>query len=322
MPKRTLAVITELSSAVVVYLLAEAQRRQGEIVVVTTLDDVINSLRSLGLNPIHIGIDTPFSWEERDQAFAKDCMPGGLNFNLPGTDLAAWKVLALDRFSFWYSGYSLTNQAELLRAIDYDRLLINFTLDNCLPWILADENTIALQVGTLRTREVYDLLPHLRLSELVVSTEKDRDFVMSRGFQGRVTLLPIEPPSKDKKITEDERKSVRVGLGIDMEAKVSLVFYESQTEWAFRRWLQKRIERRDDRTYLILPENSRAHQHLFATCGPILNSLGMHIVDSWVVEPAANEFICFRYRSDIVDHRRISTSIQDIGNRFLSKELR
>jgi hypothetical protein len=106
-------------------------------------------------------------------------MPGeGLGINLPGTDLRAWKVLSLDRLSFWYRGLQAQQEYELVMALEWERAYVPLDANSPLPYALARHSgreVVGIQSGSLRTREWYDLAhAGLPFSSVVVVDTKDK----------------------------------------------------------------------------------------------------------------------------------------------------
>ena len=99
--------------------------------VVVDFDDAIHAqLKSLGISSIPIRVPGDTSWAQRDTDFAKLALPGSLTEPFPLTDLPMWKVLSLDRLSFWYRGRQAQLEYEAVMGLDWDSALVPLRLHN------------------------------------------------------------------------------------------------------------------------------------------------------------------------------------------------
>ena len=115
---RTLVVFTAISNA----LIATAYNaiRLGDTTCVDLDDSIHARLKDYGISSIPIRVNGDKTWEERDSEFARVAMPGSLDFNFPGLELPIWKVLSLDRFSFWNRGIQSDSEYNAIMALNWD----------------------------------------------------------------------------------------------------------------------------------------------------------------------------------------------------------
>ncbi len=322
----TLIVAATFSELLLHVAIQEREKAMGDLLFISPNREVIAVVKPYGVNPIFLSLENKsIDWEARDRSFREFAMPGeGLDFNLPETNLSAWKVLGLDRLNLWYQDNATERLAGLISAIGHNRLLVSVDLSTSLCWSLAaNEMAIGIAAKPLKSREMLDYAKHLPFESLLVESELDRTFLVNAGYpreinvvMDEITPLIIIPP------TPEERSAMRRGLGINDKQEVALVFFETQTEWAFRRWFTNWIITPQTKTVLICPEDAHARKILFEVCNPAtLAASGMIIVDSMSVELAADVFYCFRYRDDVVRQRRIPVKIMDVADRFKSSVL-
>ncbi len=322
----TLIVAATFSELLLHVAIQEREKAMGDLLFISPNREVIAVVKPYGVNPIFLSLENKsIDWEARDRSFREFAMPGeGLDFNLPETNLSAWKVLGLDRLNLWYQDNATERLAGFISAIGHNRLLVSVDLSTSLCWSLAaNEMAIGIAAKPLKSREMLDYAKHLPFESLLVESELDRTFLVNAGYpreinvvMDEITPLIIIPP------TPEERSAMRRGLGINDKQEVALVFFETQTEWAFRRWFTNWIITPQTKTVLICPEDAHARKILFEVCNPAtLAASGMIIVDSMSVELAADVFYCFRYRDDVVRQRRIPVKIMDVADRFKSSVL-
>mgnify|MGYP001575123663 FL=1 len=318
----SLAIVSSVSDLLQYYLVREHRRTNGELSIIATTQQSYQQIKQVGLSPILIQPNPKFSWAEHDQLFSKIAMweTEALDFELPGLHLPIWKVLSLDRLSFWFGGAYSERFRRLIDLMKRDRLIVSLDMKSPHVWGYRDVSYTAVQTQPIRTRDVLDFAPHLPFSQIVLRSQRDADFLKEQGYKGELDVITIDdtrpiPPR------EDEFLSMRQGLNIDPAEKVLLVFYEGQIEWAFRRWVQKRIEKPRGEIILILPASKRDESILMATAGRMLQHVRYQIVTNWDVEVAANEIIMFQYRDDIIPFRRVPVHVMDVGDRFRSSSL-
>ena len=98
---------------------------------------------------------------------------------------------------------------------------------------------------------------------------------------------------------------------------VALVLFESQTEWEFRTCLPQLMQKY--MTLLVYPVTSVDRKNLYRLGGSSTDRI--KIVEDLSAEAAADEIVTFRYNEEIMRGRRLSVTVYDITNRWLSKEL-
>lgn len=321
----TLIVATTFSELLLRVAIQEREWAMGSLLFLSPNREVVAAAKPYGINPIFLSIENKaVDWVERDHSFREFAMPGeGLDFNLPEANLLAWKVLGLDRLNFWYQNDATERLAGLISGIGHNRLLVSVDLSTSLCWSLAaNESAIGILAKPVKSREMLDCAKYLPFESLLVESEIDKSFLVGAGFSREINVVTDDtPPPVITSPTREEKSAMRRGLGISDSQKVVLVFFEAQTEWAFRRWLINYIPS-SQVTVFIFPENSHAKKILLEVCNPtVLSTSGMILVDSMSVELAADEFYCFRYRDDVVRQRRIPVKIMDVADRFKSSVL-
>ena len=287
--------------------------------VVVDFDDAIHAqLKSIGISSIPIRVPGDSSWAQRDTDFAKLALPGSLTEPFPLTDLPMWKVLSLDRLSFWYRGRQARLEYEAVMGLDWDSALVPLSLHNPLPWRIAREKpTMAVQTELLRTRAWLDWLSKpMPFTRVFLTSQKDVDFVKPY-YRGEIHLVESSDFPPGQPVSAVERSQSRKLLGIGDGERVGLVLFESQTEWEFRSVLADLVNYYQ--RVLIYPVNDYDRRNLtdlgIVSVGPI------RIVDSIVFEAAADEVILGRYHEPLIRSRRVPVRVLDITNRWESKRL-
>lgn len=141
--------------------LSQLHSEAGQTIVVDLQDDVHTTLKQVGISSLPIRVSQKMDWGRRDSAFRELAMPGKqLDFDIPGTKLPLWKVLSIDRLSFWYRWESAKMEYDLVTALNWNKAFVPLDVNHPLPWALARHSgreVIAVQSGPIRTREIYDL---------------------------------------------------------------------------------------------------------------------------------------------------------------------
>jgi len=286
--------------------------------------DVRDAMKAVGLSPVFIDLGLRVDWAERDAAFKALALPGKLDFCIPSTDLPLWKVISLDRLSFWYGGAMQDRVIEFVGSLEFDRAIVSFDLGQPGLWFLdrfdLAEYT-AVGVGRIRSRSLLDYMPALPFSQFVVNHESDARFLGRHECPCPVVWIPWPTRVMPPKVEKAEREKVRRALKITNESFVSVVRFEGLTEWAFRRWLDKRSSTIDGRVILVVAEGPRDRAIADVICQSYRRKIDLILVDSWSVEPAADEVVCFRHDQDFIESRRVKVSVMDVMDRFLSSRI-
>ena len=179
----TLFLFTSLSHEMIDAAVQESFQSSGQVIFVDLDDSIRGNLKNLGISSVPIRVEKKMDWGKRDTEFRTLAMPGKqLDYNFPGTDLPVWKVLSLDRLSFWYRGDVVKRQYEALMALNWDRAIVPLDMYHPLPWYLArysGRQATAIQVSSLKTREWLDLLESTKLPfSKVVTASEDRKSVV------------------------------------------------------------------------------------------------------------------------------------------------
>ena len=174
----TIAVITEFSKTFAAACLTIQHKELGNGIFVTTRNDSYQAMKSIGLSPILLSVETPQTWKERDAHFASIAMPGTMNFSFVETDLPVWKVMSIDRLYFWFRGKQVFRTIETIEAFSFDKMLVSLDIHSPLPWALANLHpVIAVQCGSILNREFSDLAPYLPFDKILVRDEISASFL-------------------------------------------------------------------------------------------------------------------------------------------------
>ena len=180
----TLIVCTSLSKLFIRLAIDELMRDSSAIVVDTNAE-VHGVLKGHNISSIHLepARKVRFDWGERDADFKRLFMDGPqLKCNFPGTELPVWKVVALDRFSFWFTDKESTELYDMIMALQWDRAIVSADLNNDLPWNLARYSgrpVRGVKVSSFRTREWYDLFStnNIPFAGFYIGNESDKVFL-------------------------------------------------------------------------------------------------------------------------------------------------
>src|SRR3990167_1873628 len=179
----TLIVATRLSQLFVRIAIDELMRDADTIVVDTDLQ-VHGTLKGHNISSIHLSParNVRFDWGERDANFKRLFMDGPqLKCEFPDTTLPVWKVVALDRFSFWYN-QETKELYDMIDALSWDKCITSADLNSELPWSLARYSgrpVWGVKVSGFRTREWYDLglTGNIPFTGLYIGNESDKVFL-------------------------------------------------------------------------------------------------------------------------------------------------
>ena len=288
-------------------------------IVVDTTDDIHAQLKSMGISSLPLRVQGDRSWKERDLLFKEIAMPGNLTSNFPGTELPIWKVLSIDRLSFWNRGAASQNEMEILLALDWQQAVVPLDLRHPIPWVIGRmKPTVAVQTQPIRTREWADLFiaNQVPFTEMIAWNQKDAQFI-SGFLQKHVTHHDCNDWSLGIPATDDERKALRAAMGIPVGVPTALVLFESQTEWEFRTCLPQLMQNYVN--VLIYPMTAVDRKNLSGL--GFTSGERIKVIDSLSVEPVADIAVVFRYQEDLLKGRRLPIKILDITNRWLSREL-
>ena len=109
-----------------------------------------------------------------------------LKCEFPDTTLPVWKVVALDRFSFWFTDKESTELFDLIMALQWDKAIVSADLNSELPWSLARYSgrpVWGVKVSSFRTREWYDLglTGNIPFAGLYIGNESDKALLAKFG---------------------------------------------------------------------------------------------------------------------------------------------
>src|SRR3990167_5354279 len=183
----TIIVATRLSKLFIRIAIDELLR-DGNTLVVDTGAEVHSVLKQHNISSIHLSPakKVRFDWGERDSNFKRLFMDGDqLKCNFTSTELPVWKVVALDRFSFWYN-QDTTELYDLIMALQWDKCITSADLNSELPWSLARYSgrpVWGVKVSSFRTREWYDLglTSNIPFAGLYIGNESDKALLAKFG---------------------------------------------------------------------------------------------------------------------------------------------
>ena len=183
----TIIVATRLSQLFIRIAIDELMR-DSSVIVVDTNAEVHSVLKGHNISSIHLepAKKARLDWGERDSNFKRIFMDGPqLKCSFPNTDLPVWKVVALDRFSFWYN-QDATELYDLIMALQWDKCITSADLNSELPWSLARYSgrpVWGVKVSSFRTREWYDLglTSNIPFAGLYIGNESDKALLAKFG---------------------------------------------------------------------------------------------------------------------------------------------
>ena len=184
----TLVVATSLSK-LFVRVIIDALMRDSAALVVDTNAEVHGVLKAHNISAIHLSPakKVRLDWGERDVFFKTIFMDGPqLKCNFPNTELPVWKVVALDRFSFWFTDKESAELYDMIMALQWDRAIVSADLNSDLPWSLARYSgrpVWGVKVSSFRTREWYDLglTGNIPFAGLYIENESDKALLSKFG---------------------------------------------------------------------------------------------------------------------------------------------
>ena len=318
----TLAVVTAFSRTYAATCLAIQHRELGKGIFITPQKDSYQSMKSMGLSPILLDVETHQTWTERDAHFASVAMPGSMEFGFEGTNLPVWKVMSIDRLYFWFRGKSVFRAIEAIEALSFDKLLVSLDIHSPLPWALANLHpAVAVQCGSILSREFSDLAPYLPFDKILVRDEISAKFLKKCGTKEDKILQASEDFPVPNEVDKKQRDKIREGLGIDPTRKVVATIYDSQTEWALRRWLQAVSSSMTPQTLIIVVKNKYQRKQLYSLCCKLFSGITFLVVEDQSLIYVADELVCFRLDEEMSRSINIPIKIMDVQDRFLSKEV-
>ena len=190
----TLILVTSLSQLFVRVIIKELMHDSNTLVVDTN-PQIHIELKKLNISAIHLNPtrNVRIDWGNRDSNFKRLFMDGDqLKCNFPDTTLPVWKVVALDRFSFWFTDKESAELYDMICALEWDKAIVSADLNSDLAWTLARYSgrpVWGIKTSGFRTREWYDLgmTGNVPFAGLFVGNESDKAF-LSKFLQ----QMPIE----------------------------------------------------------------------------------------------------------------------------------
>lgn len=288
---------TKPSSLFIEEALLEQNRTGNDVIVVSSTVGGNSDLKQAGLPSQNIYMTIPESFPERDAAFAELAMPGVFqDATFPDTHLEIWKVLSIDRLSFWNGGKPSLEFINMLKSLRWDKLITDLNIYSNYPFAalgIAKNRGVhakAVQVHPLRTKEFFDIAPHVTFDEVVVNKG---DESLARRVKGKVIAKGV---ARQKPIASRDGQGLRNGLGygpMPNERIVGVIFdklYESQARMFIKSFNTNSgrlvVFTLDDRSKALLPKCLRPYHNKFTH-----HDISMH--------PICNEIIAFGWHEDL-----------------------
>jgi hypothetical protein len=246
-----------------------------------------------------------------DKLFFDEFMPGKLD-GLKLHDMPLHETMSIDRLRFWFNGEPGKRLADIILSLDLDELFISFDINHFLPWAVAkraNAYVTAIKTHPLRTREVYDLLPHLPFDNIIVSFEDEKEYIKSLCPNIEVKISESERPTR--RAVESQRKlELRDGLKLQKDATITAVVFDKRDEWQFYKFLQIGGQRLN---LMVFPYDSRSAE-LFRV--PLSTYDDMGLMD------VCDELVMFRFSEEVYNSAPdIPVVIYDFFNLNASKEV-
>ena len=180
----TLVLVTSLSQLFVRVIIRELMH-SSDVIVADTNPQLHIELKKLNISSINLNPtrNVRIDWGDRDSNFKRLFMDSDqLKCNFPDTTLPVWKVVALDRFSFWFTDKESAELYDMICALEWDRAIVSADLNSDLAWTLArysGKQVWGVKTSGFRTREWYDLgmTDNVPFSGLYIGNESDKAFL-------------------------------------------------------------------------------------------------------------------------------------------------
>jgi len=218
---------------------------------------------------------------------------------------------------FWFGGVPVEKNLAIVSALDFSEIIVSLDLGEPLIWALANRFPVtAVQCDSILRREYLDIAKYLPFTKIFLRDEVSEEFLRKAEFSGEISRLDLG--ATFQKFPETNKVEILRGLGLADE-DVTVIVYEPQCEWAFRRWLYATRKKAPIATnkVAVFVSNDRDKEILQATCPYLPYS----IVDDQIVLTAADHIIVFRYHEEISRRARCPVSVLDVFDRFRSKDI-
>lgn len=266
----------------------ENSKTSGDIIVVATNASANNALKQAGLPSQFIFFDLPINRKEENRKFSDLAMPGVFGDTLfGGTDFPVWKALSIDRLSFWSEGSRALAILGALSALKWNKLITDLNIYSPYPFAAFSicrnrgGRSIAIQSHTLRSKEFFDIAPHLDFDEFIVLKGEEQ---LARKTGAKI----IVGGEANTKQTEDRSASdLRSGLGIGSKEYVTGIMFDKIHEIQAKMYLEWLLKNKggipvfftvDSRSRVLLRKCLYPHQDIIRHL-----DLSMHSVCDEVV---------------------------------------
>lgn len=258
---------------------------RNECVVISTEAGAHRRAKEVGLPSQLITSVLAESPRERDECFAELAMPGVFeDIKFASTDLDVADVLSIDRLSFWYGGVNAGNIADMILALDWQRLVTVLDIHHPLPLLLVQHAKESIAICSDWSRELSDIKLNF---DKIITTEETRPFLEKR-FNGTIETR------KGKAIGQidfQRRVGLRSGLGIAENERVTGVIYDKEFDWAVRYFVQSHRG-----NFIFFTEDERSKE-LLPRCIPDAVRYDINMA------PICDEFIAFGYKPYLRKYR-------------------
>lgn len=285
--------ISRISDLLVLDILKRQQKYSGNLVVLVFDNEIVKKLEQYGIHsqlvsPKNSGVDYHDKYLGDKSSISGD---------LDGMPL--WKMLGIDRLNFWYDPRTI----EIVSALDFESLTISLDIYDTLVWQIASIAkgrkvlVRAIQTHSVRTREMYDLLPASPIDELIVSFPADDLYnsaaVINSGARPRV--------AKQSEELRDE----------------TAVIFDKRDEYQFRRLLSTVKTGK----FVVFPSDNRSEELYLRY---LHKHIGVPIYDDITLLRQFRQVVAFRFDDDLIYKfipEETKTLIYDFGGVNLASKL-
>ena len=272
----------------------------GDTIILASSAEINRKLKDAGLPSQNIMLSISESQTERDRRFAELAMPGVFgDKKFPGTDLEVWKVMSMDRLSFWNGGINSAKFVEIIELLDWDALITDVNIYSPLPFAALSISksrgvrSVGVQSHTLRSKEFFDIAPFLDFDEMIVYEGEEQ---LAKRTGARIIAGGAK---NQKQIGAQSGQGLRSGFGIGSNTQVTGVIFDKRYEAQARMFLSSH----SGAVTVFLTVDNRSKELLYK-CLPDANI--RHI--GFDMLPMCNTVIAFGWHEELerVDPKRLT----------------
>lgn len=273
----TLIIATSVSKLFLNEVLIEQTRTANDTIVIATNADTNKTLKEIGVPSQHILPALNESQAQRDVSFRDLAMPGVFgDVTFFGTKLPIYKVLSIDRLSFWHGSQNANLLCEYIEALRWDRLIVSLDTHHHLPFYAMYEakrrnaHSSAIKTHSIRTKEMYDMARRLTFDSVVVEAEEERTYLSSLGYSGEIIVRPLIE-RKERTVASPKRDGLRKGLGVSENERIVGIVFDKRYEWSVRKFMSTYVSNPirprllffafDDRSKDLLPKCTKPYDN-------------------------------------------------------------